>query len=629
MRAETIKPGTVRKAAAAVLGFTLAAVTLYAAGISSVTEYVLRSGVLGLAGLTVLLLRPLAFRTPELRMLGWAIDLAIGLAFTGSMVWFLRLSEELWSGLYILTSVDLAFAAAGLLSLLELTRRAIGAPLAILAALMLGYALFGESLPWLFRHAGYSPSAVAQTVWYGLDGVFGLAAGVMVSLVFVYIVFGAVLESTGAGSVMLQTATRATDRLPGGAAHGAVVASALFGTISGSVTANVVGTGVFTMGLMKKRGFTPSFAGGVEASASAAGQFLPPVMGAAAFLMSELVGVSYLSICIAALLPALFFFASLFCGVRVEAARKGMRSEPSAERTGLTVQDMVLSLLFLVPIGTIILLLIMGRSPALAGFAAIAASILVAFALRPEVRRRPQMLLSGLAQGGIAGARIMVAVGTIGILIGVLNLTGLGTRIAEAILSLGDGSLFISLLLTMTVSIVLGMGLPTLPAYLLIVILVGPALQGLGVPLLAAHLFVMYFAVFSALTPPVALAAFAAAPIVNAAPTAIGLQAMKLSAVGFIIPFVFAYQPELLLLPGSNIGAVLWVGLRLALAIWLLSTALGRFDRVSLAPVDVLLRLAASIGAVTVWPVLQSGAVLLGIGLILLHYMRRPKETAF
>jgi len=629
VRAEAIRPGPVRRGTAAVLGFTLAAVTLYAAGIGSVTEYVLRSGVLGLAGLTVLLLCPLAVRTPGLRMLGWAIDLAVGLAFAGSIVWFLRLSEELWSGLYILTGIDLAFAAAGLLSLLELTRRAIGAPLAILAALMLGYALFGESLPWLFRHAGYSPSAVAQTVWYGLDGVFGLAAGVMVSLVFVYIVFGAVLESTGAGSVMLQTATRATDRLPGGAAHGAVMASALFGTISGSVTANVVGTGVFTMGLMKRRGFTPSFAGGVEASASAAGQFLPPVMGAAAFLMSELVGVSYLSICIAALLPALFFFASLFCGVRVEAARKGMRSEPSTERTGLTVQDMVLSLLFLVPIGTIILLLIMGRSPAMAGFAAIAASILVAVALRPEVRRRPQVLLSGLAQGGIAGARIMVAVGTIGILIGVLNLTGLGTRIAEAILSLGDGSLFISLLLTMIVSIVLGMGLPTLPAYLLIVILVGPALQGLGVPLLAAHLFVMYFAVFSALTPPVALAAFAAAPIVNAAPTAIGLQAMKLSAVGFVIPFVFAYQPELLLLPGSDIGAVLWVGLRLALAIWLLSTALGRFDRVSLAPVDVLFRLVAGIGAVTVWPVLQTGAVLLGIGLIVLHYMRRPKETAF
>lgn len=620
--------GTIRKGMVGVLGFGLAVLTLYTAGFGSLTEYVLRSGVLGLAGLTVLLLHPLSRQVPKLRWVAWGVDLVIGLAFTGSILWFLRLSEELWSGLYILTGPDLAFAAAGLTSLLELTRRAIGAPLAILAALLLIYALFGESLPWLFRHAGYSPSAVAQTVWYGLDGVFGLAAGVMVSLVFVYIVFGAVLESTGAGGVMLRTATRATDGLAGGAAHGAVGASALFGTISGSVTANVVGTGVFTMGLMKKRGFSPAFSGGVEASASAAGQFLPPVMGAAAFLMSELVGVSYLSICIAALLPALFFFASLFCGVRVEAARRGMRALSRSERVGLTAQDALRSLLFLVPIGTIIAFLVTGRSPAMAGFGAIAASILVALILNPEVRRRPQQILGGLAQGGIAGARIMVAVGTIGILIGVLNLTGLGTRIAESILSIGDGSLFVSLLLTMAASIVLGMGLPTLPAYLLIVILVGPVLQQLGVPLLAAHLFVMYFAVFSALTPPVALAAFAAAPIVNAAPTAIGAQAMKLSAVGFVIPFVFVFQPELLLLPGSGAGAILWVCLRLALAIWLLSTALGRFDRAALAPWEVALRIAAGIGAVVAWPMLQAGAFLLGIAIIMFHYGQRAKEKA-
>jgi len=623
-----MKPGTIRKGTVSVLGFGLAVLTLYTAGLGSLTEYVLRGGVLGLAGITVLLLHPLSQQAPKLRWVAWGVDLVIGLAFTGSILWFLRLSDELWSGLYVLTGRDLAFAAAGLLSLLELTRRAIGAPLAIMAALLLVYALFGQSLPWLFRHAGYSGSAVAQTVWYGLDGVFGLAAGVMVSLVFVYIVFGSVLESTGAGSVMLRAATRATDGMAGGAAHGAVAASALFGTISGSVTANVVGTGVFTMGLMKKRGFTPAFAGGVEASASAAGQFLPPVMGAAAFLMSELVGVSYLSICIAALLPALFFFASLFCGVRVEAARPGLRALSSVERAGLTARDALQSLLFLVPIGTIVAFLVIGRSPAMAGFAAIAASILVALVLSPEVRRRPQQILGGLAQGGIAGARIMVAVGTIGILIGVLNLTGLGTRIAESILSIGDGSLLVSLLLTMAASIVLGMGLPTLPAYLLIVILVGPVLQQLGVPLLAAHLFVMYFAVFSALTPPVALAAFAAAPIVNAAPTAIGLQAMKLSAVGFVIPFVFVFQPELLLLPGSGAVAVLWVCLRLALAIWLLSTALGRHDRAGLSRWEILLRLSAGMCAITVWPLLQTGGVVLGIGAILFHYGRRTRERS-
>lgn len=615
-------PETLRNWAAGALGLCLALLALYTAGFGDLAEYVLRGGVLWLAGLAVLILHPL-----RLPLIGLVIDLIVGIAFSGALWWFLRLSEELWSGLYILTGTDLIFAAAGLLSLLELTRRAIGAPLAILAALMLVYALYGDSLPGLFRHAGYSTSAVAQTVWYGLDGVFGLAAGVMVSLVFVYIVFGAVLESTGAGAVMLSSATRATDRLPGGAAHGTVAASALFGTISGSVTANVVGTGVFTMGLMKRRGFSPAFAGGVEASASAAGQFLPPVMGAAAFLMSELVGVSYLSICAAALLPALFFFASLFCGVRVEAARRGMSALPRAERTAFTARDAVMSLLFIVPIATIIALLVAGRSPAMAGCAAIAAAILTTLVLSGEVRRRPHMLIAGLAQGGIAGARIMVAVGAIGILIGVLNLTGLGTRIAESILSFGDGLLFISLLLTMVASLVLGMGLPTLPAYLLIVILVGPALQQLGVPLLAAHLFVMYFAVFSALTPPVALAAFAAAPLVGALPTAIGLQAMKLSAVGFVIPFVFVYQPELLLLPGFDPLAVFWVALRLALAIWLLTSALGGHDRKRLFPWEVMLRTLAGLGVLTLWPPVQITAMTVGVLAILVHYGRTATET--
>lgn len=609
------------------LGLALAALTLYTAGIASLTEYLLRGGVLGLSGVVVLLLHPTRFSAPGLRLLGVAIDLLLGLAFVASILWFLRLSEELWSGLYMLTGPDQLFAGVGLLALLELTRRAIGAPLAVLAGLLLLYALFGESLPWLFRHAGYSPEAVVQTVWYGLDGVFGLAAGVMVSLVFIYIIFGAVLESTGAGAIMLRSATRATDGLPGGAAHGAVAASALFGTISGSVTANVVGTGVFTMGLMKKRGFSPSFAGGVEASASAAGQFLPPVMGAAAFLMSELVGVSYLSICIAALLPALFFFASLFCGVRIEAARLKMCPTPKADREGLSRRDLLQSLLFLIPIGTIVAFLVLGRSPAMAGFAAIGAAIVAGLVLSSDLRHKPQLLIKGLSEGGIAGARIMVAVGTIGILIGVLNLTGLGTRIAESILSIGDGSLFVSLLLTMAASIVLGMGLPTLPAYLLIVILVGPVLQQLGVPLLAAHLFVMYFAVFSALTPPVALAAFAAAPLVNAPPTAIGLQAMRLSAAGFVIPFVFVYQPELLLLPGSGLGAILWVCLRLALAIWLLSTALGRYDRQPLAAWEIGARMLLGLAMLTVWPEVQIGAVMLGIAGILLHYRSKPRGT--
>ena len=598
------------------LGLGLALLTLYSAGIGSISEFILRGAVLALSGVIILLLEPAARR---LGLAGRLLDLALAAGFIASTLWFLRLSEELWSGLYLLSAADLWMAGIGLVTLLELTRRAIVAPLAILAALSLIYALYGDSLPWIFRHAGYSPAAVAQTVWYGLDGVYGLAAAVMVSLVFVYIIFGAVLESTGAGEAMLHVATRSTEGMRGGAAHGAVGASALFGMISGSVTANVVGTGVFTMSLMKRRGFSPAFAGGVEASASAAGQFLPPVMGAAAFLMSELVGVSYLTICAAALLPALFFFGSLFVGVWVEASRKGMTATPRADRVALTRHDLRRSILFVLPIGTIIAILLSGRSPALAGFAAIAVAALTALTLSGEIRRNPQRLLEGLAKGGLAGARIMVAVGAIGILIGVLNLTGLGTRIADAILSLGGGSLFISLVLTMVASIVLGMGLPTLPAYLLIVILVGPVLEQMGVPLLAAHLFVMYFAVFSALTPPVALAAFAAAPIVGAPPTQIGLKALRLSAVGFVIPYVFVFQPELLVIYANSVAAVLWVSLRLGVAIWMLSTALGRFERMPLTLGEVALRVLAGLLVIMTDPVVQMLGLVLAVGALLLH----------
>jgi TRAP transporter 4TM/12TM fusion protein len=422
---------------------------------------------------------------------------------------------------------------------------------------------------------------------------------------------------------MLRVATRSTEGFRGGAAHGAVAASALFGTISGSVTANVVGTGVFTMGLMKRQGFRPAFAGGVEASASAAGQFLPPVMGAAAFLMSELVGISYLSICIAALLPALFFFGSLFVGVRLEAARQGMRPVPRAERQPLMPRDIRQSLLFVVPIGTIIAVLLTGRSPAMAGVLAILSAVAAGLLLNPDLRRDPRRLLAGLANGGLAGARIMVAVGAIGILIGVLNLTGLGTRIAESILSFGGDALLPSLILTMLASIVLGMGLPTLPAYLLIVILVGPVLERLGVPLLAAHLFVMYFAVFSALTPPVALAAFAAAPIVNAPPTAIGLTAMRLSAAGFVIPFVFVFDPALLILFADGPAEIALVGLRLAVAIWMIATALARFDAGPLPGWAALLRLAAGLALLTIWPGAQAAGLAGAVALVILERVQR------
>lgn len=616
-----------RKLAAGLFGFALAAIALYAAGIASIEEYWHRSGVLWLAGVTVVLIQPLAAgRRGLLRGAAILADIALVAGFTAAIYWFLHLSAALWSGLYLLSSTDVTLATIGLVALLEMTRRAFGLPLALLAGFAIVYALFGQSLPGILRHAGYSPQAVAQTVWYSLSGVFGVAASVMVTLVFVYIVFGAVLEGTGAGNQMLRVATRATGGLAGGPAHAAVGASALFGTISGSVTANVVGTGVFTMSMMKRRGFAPGFAGGVEAAASSAGQFLPPVMGAAAFLMSELVGISYLTIALAALLPALLFFGGLFAAVALEARKLGMKPQPAAERERLTRSDLVRSLLFVLPIGTVVAVLVAGRSPAMAGFIAILIGILAGFALNPEMRAQPWRILVALSRGGVAGARIMVAVGAIGILIGVLNLTGLGMRLSQLIVSAGGGLLLPSLLATMLASLVLGMGLPTLPAYLIIVILVGPVLQALGAPLLAAHLFVMYFGVFSALTPPVALAAFAAAPIVQADPLDISLKALRLSLPGFIIPYVFVTQPELLIVFAESWHEVAWVVLRLAVAIWMIATGLAAFERAPLGALSILLRLVAAAALVTVWPPLQLLGLVTAAAIVLFSLMQGRKQ---
>ncbi|MCC5987395.1 MAG: TRAP transporter fused permease subunit [Pararhodobacter sp.] len=612
------------------LGASLTGIALYSAGIGSISEYWHRAGVMLLAGVAVIISLPLAKgRVGMARMLAVGADLVIMAAFAAGVCWVLVLNDRLWSGLYILSPTDVLFAAMGLASLLELTRRSFGWPLAVLAAAGLVYAYAGADLPGVFRHAGYSDRAIAQTVWFSLNGVFGVAASVMVTLVFIYIVFGAILEGTGAGNMMLRVATGATGRLAGGPAHAAVGASALFGTISGSVTANVVGTGVFTMSMMKRRGFSPAFSGGVEASASSAGQFLPPVMGAAAFLMAELVGVSYLTIATAALLPALIFFAGLFIAVSVEARKLGMKPTPRTQADRLNLRDMVQSLLFVLPIVTVIGALIMGRSPAYAAFAAIICAIVIGLLLNPQLRKEPWRIATALANGGIAGAKITIAVGAIGILIGVLNLTGLGMRLSEAIISLGGGMLLPSLLVTMIASLVLGMGLPTLPAYLIIVILIGPALEQLGVPLVAAHLFVMYFSVFSAITPPVALAAFAAAPIVGADPLRISLAAIRLSLPGFLIPYVFVTQPELLMIYSDGPVDVILISVRLLLAIWLISTALSGYDSGPLSIWGKALRLLCALGLVVVWGEVQIVAAAGGVAFLISSWlgMRNQRQT--
>ena len=349
--------------------------------------------------------------------------------------------------------------------------------------------------------------------------------------------------------MLLRIAVSLTGGLRGGPAHAAIAASGFFGTISGSVSANVVGTGVFTIPMIKERGFRSSFAGGVEAAASSGGQFMPPVMGAVAFVMADVTGIPYVVIIGAALMPALFYYGSLFAAVWVEAARSGIEAIPRSQRARVSRRDWWMSLMFVIPILVIIGVLVTGRSPAMAGLWATVVGAALGL-MNPEVRRRPQIYLAALVRGGEQCGRIMVAVAAIGIIVGVMNLTGLGIRFSNMILAFAGTDLFFAMFLVAVASMILGMGLPTIPAYLIIVLIMGQAIENLGVPKILVHLFVLYYGVLSAITPPVAIAAYAAAPIAGANPMTTAVQALKLSFVGFIVPFVFVYNPSLSLVAG-------------------------------------------------------------------------------
>ena len=560
------------------LGFVLALQALWTSYFGMFDPAWHRTVVFGVCILAAVLLNPLSRRvgasSAGARALCWAVDAALVGVVLLALQRFIATSDAMENMLVDYSRTDQWIALLALFACIELTRREFGLGLALVSGGVLVYCLGGEMLPGLFRHAGFTLDQIVQGTWYGYTGVFGMPVAVVIELLFIYIVFGMVLEATGAGPALIRIAVRATGRVPGGPAHAAIVASTLFGCMSGSVTANVAGTGTFTIPMMKQKGFRPEFAGAVEAAASTAGQVIPPVMGAVAFMLAQLTATPYILVCAAALVPALAYLAALFLAVYLEARRTGVGAAEISELPRLNRRDAIESLMFVVPIATVIVVLLMGRSPAMAGFWATVSAIVMGL-LNPELRRDPMRLVRSLAQGGAAGARIMIAVGAIGIVVAGMNLTGLGLAFAQTVGALGSENLFLSLLLTAVACLALGMGMPTLPAYLIIVLVMGPALRAMGAPLIAVHMFVLYYAVLSAITPPVALAAFAAAPIANANPMRVGVVAMRLTVAGFIVPFLFVLNPSLLLIVDFDGGDFAIGVLRIVCVVWALSAALA------------------------------------------------------
>lgn len=452
------------------------------------------------------------------------------------------------------TQMDIIMGSIACLLVLELCRRAVGPVLTVICIVFIAYALWGNLIPGFLSHRGYPFTRLVSHMYLTTEGLFGVATGVATTYVFMFILFGAFLLRTGTGQFFIDFATALLGSFSGGPAKVAVFSSALMGTINGSSVANVVGTGSFTIPLMKSIGYKPYFAGAVEAAASTGGQLMPPVMGAGAFIMAEILGIPYTQVIIAAALPAILYYTGVLTGVHLEAKRTGLEGIP---RAMLPSPWKILKErgLLLLPIVAVVYMLMNGYTPPYAAIAGIITSIICG-AILPTTRVHPMRYWEALVLGARDALGVSVACIAIGFIMGSATLTGAGLKIANGIILLSGGNLFFTLFFTMIASLILGMGLPTTANYLVTSTIAAPALVQAGVPLLPAHLFVFYFGIIADLTPPVALAAMAGAGLAGAPPTKTGLQAFRLAAPAYLIPYVFCYAPQITLLGYSFLSGV-------------------------------------------------------------------------
>ncbi|MFZ7101555.1 MAG: TRAP transporter permease [Peptococcaceae bacterium] len=443
------------------------------------------------------------------------------------------------------TVYDIIFGIIAILVVLETTRRTVGLALPIIAVVFLLYAFYGEYIPGVLGHTGYSVKRIITSI-YTYDGIFGMATAVMATFVAMFIIFAEFLDLTGAGDAFLELSLSLAGGLRGGPAKIATLASAFFGSISGSAVANVASTGSFTIPLMKKIGYKPAFAAAVESAASTGGQFMPPIMAAGAFLMTEIVGCSYLEVIKAALIPALIYFVMIWVTIDFRSARRGLKGLSSEEIPGLKEVLRKNALTILPLLFLIVFLVVFQYSPITSAFYSLLLSLIFALAGK---NKRPGIpdLVRTMSKAAAGIAKIAAACACAGIIIGVISLTGLGIKIATLIISLSGGKLLFALFFSMITAILFGMGLPTTVSYLLCVSVLAPVLIKLGIDALAANLFIFYFACLSGITPPVALAAYTGAGIAGGKPLETAFQACRLAMISFLLPYMFIYNDMLLM----------------------------------------------------------------------------------
>ncbi len=533
----------------------------------------------------------------------------------------------------------------------------------LFGAFIVGFCLFwivyfvvrGALPEWTGIFAGAESSfdqsirSMVLNFWSQTGGMFGQPLQVVSGNVLIFLVFGSVLMASGAGALLMKIANRLTGGITGGAAHAAVASSALFGTLSGAAISNVVSTGVMTIPVIKRSGFKPSFAGAVEASASTGGQIMPPVMGVVAFFVAGQIGLEYRYIVVAAIVPAIFYYIGIFLTVYFEARRLGIGALPRDERPKLTTRETIQCLVFILPLGVMSYMLFAQPSVQKAGFYGFMTALLAALVLFPDYRSW-RKIYGAFAEAGRMSASIVVIVATIGLIVGLIQVSGFSGRLSLLLAQLASGPLFLTLIVVALGAIVLGMGLPPGATYFIIVIALSSGIEAVGIAPLTLHMFVVFFAVISAVTPPVALAAFAAAPIAGASPLITGLQAARLSVAGFIIPFVFVYHPAALYklqelfvwfgeeLPRSkamvDLTTVTWSGLAWVIfafitAMWLISSALTDFERNELRGWERALRAIVGIAILIPHTLIAAASLAAAIFLIGVHRHLSPPQSGF
>jgi len=526
--------------------------------------------------------------------------------------------------------IDYIFGLIAIVILLEAGRRTIGIFIPLLAVIAVVYAVYGPYFPGMFAHAGFTPERLLYRIYMTTEGVFGMTLSIASTYIVLFVLFGAFLGVSGASQLFNDLALAVAGKRRGGPAQVAVLSSALTGSLSGSAVANVATTGTFTIPLMKSIGLKPRFAAAVEATASTGGMIMPPIMGAAAFIMAGFLGVSYTVIIMAAIIPSLFYYSALSIAIDLEAKKQGMKGI-SKDSIPLVKEVLKERGVLLLPIIIVIGTLLVGKTAMFAGFAGIISAIVASWLTFDKSNRIGlKKITQALEEGGRGVIQVGVACAAIGILIAVVTMTGLGSTIAYNIIELSGGVLWIILLLVMVTCIVLSMGLPSTALYIVVAVTAAPALVEAGVTPLAAHFFVFWFGALSNVTPPVALASYTAAGIAGADPMKTSWTAMKLSLPGFIIPFMIAYNPTLVMQSSTGDGvsaaAIITALVTGLIGIYALAIAINNFFSIKL---NIFERIVFLVGSLML---IDPGFItdVIGIGLVAvafaIHTVRAKKH---